>query len=47
MQNEVIKAIMERVGHRDESITLRIYSHISGTIKNEIRKDIELLNKLK
>lgn len=39
-----IKAIMERVGHRDESITLRIYSHISGTIKNEISQKLNQIN---
>nr|WP_270342931.1 hypothetical protein [Lactococcus lactis] len=39
-----IKAIMERVGYRDESITLRIYSHISGTIKNEISQKLNQIN---
>ena len=32
-----IKAIMERVGHVDESITLQIYSHVSNAIQIDIR----------
>lgn len=32
-----IKAIMERVGHIDESITLTIYSHVTESIHNEVR----------
>lgn len=27
-----IKAIMERVGHVDESITLRVYSHVTNVV---------------
>lgn len=33
-----IKAIMERVGHIDESITLKIYSHVTQNIHEEVRK---------
>ena len=35
-----IKAIMERVGHRDESITLRIYSHITENIQDELKEKL-------
>lgn len=35
-----IKAIMERVGHRDESITLGVYSHVSGTVKDEVSRKL-------
>ena len=39
-----IKAIMERVGHRDESITLRIYSHVTENVQAEMR---DKLNKIR
>lgn len=32
-----IKAIMERVGHVDESITLRVYSHVTNVVQLDIR----------
>lgn len=35
-----IKAIMERVGHRDESITLRIYSHVTENIQDELKEKL-------
>ena len=39
-----IKAIMERVGHVDESITLRIYSHVTETIHDEVREKLNQIN---
>ncbi|MEY8463489.1 tyrosine-type recombinase/integrase [Streptococcus merionis] len=32
-----LKAIMERVGHVDESITLKVYSHVTQSVENELR----------
>lgn len=39
-----IKAIMERVGHRDESITLRIYSHVTKNIQDELREKLNQIH---
>ena len=39
-----IKAIMERVGHRDESITLRIYSHVTKNIQDELREKLDQIH---
>lgn len=39
-----IKAIMERVGHVDESITLQVYSHVTDNINDDVR---EKLNQIK
>lgn len=35
-----IKAIMERVGHRDETITLRIYSHVTENVQDELKEKL-------
>lgn len=35
-----VKAIMERVGHRDETITLKVYSHVTSTIKAYISEKL-------
>ena len=35
-----IKAIMERVGHHDEKITLNVYSHVTATIKSDITQKL-------
>ena len=32
-----IRAIMERVGHRDPSITLTVYNHITQNVQDEMR----------
>lgn len=39
-----IKAIMERVGHVDESITLKVYSHVTQTIHNDVREKLNSIN---
>ncbi|HFR5318283.1 TPA: site-specific integrase [Streptococcus equi subsp. zooepidemicus] len=39
-----IKAIMERVGHIDESITLKIYSHVTQNIHDEVRKKLNQIS---
>ena len=39
-----IKAIMERVGHRDESITLSIYSHVTKNIQDELREKLNQIH---
>lgn len=33
----LLKRLMERVGHVDESITLQMYSHVSNAIQIDIR----------
>lgn len=38
-----LKAIMERVGHVDERTTLRIYTHVTSTMKKDV---VSKLNKL-
>lgn len=38
-----IKAIMERVEHIDESITLKIYSYVTENINNEVRAKLNQL----
>lgn len=35
-----IKAIMERIGHRDETITLRIYSHVTENVQDELKEKL-------
>lgn len=35
-----IKAIMERVGHIDESITLRVYSHVTQNMRDEVKEKL-------
>ncbi len=35
-----IIAIMERVGHRDETITLRIYSHVTENVQDELKEKL-------
>jgi intTn5276 protein len=39
-----IKAIMERVGHRDESITLQVYSHVTENIQDEVRTKLNQIH---
>ncbi|EGE54046.1 tyrosine-type recombinase/integrase [Streptococcus parauberis] len=39
-----IKAIMERVGHVDESITLKVYSHVTKSIHDDVRKKLNSIN---
>ena len=39
-----IKAIMERVGHVDESITLKVYSHVTQTIHDDVREKLNSIN---
>lgn len=38
-----IKAIMERVGHKDSSTTLQIYTHVTSKMKNQL---VDILNTL-
>ncbi|HEM6145336.1 TPA: site-specific integrase [Streptococcus suis] len=39
-----IKAIMERVGHIDESITLKIYSHVTQNIHDEVKEKLNQIS---
>lgn len=39
-----IKAIMERVGHIDESITLKIYSHVTQNMHDEVKKKLNQIS---
>lgn len=39
-----IKAIMERVGHVDESITLKVYSHVTKSIHDDVREKLNSIN---
>ena len=39
-----VKAIMERVGHRDESITLQVYSHVTENIQDEVRTKLNQIH---
>ncbi|MFC3931496.1 tyrosine-type recombinase/integrase [Streptococcus dentapri] len=39
-----VKAIMERVGHVDESITLRIYSHVTQNIHDEVEEKLNQIS---
>ncbi|GAB0229061.1 hypothetical protein JPSP8_18410 [Staphylococcus pseudintermedius] len=36
-----LKAIMERVGHVDERTTLRIYTHVTKTMRDRITTELE------
>lgn len=39
-----IKAIMERVGHIDESITLRVYSHMTQNMHDEVKEKLNQIS---
>lgn len=39
-----IKAIMERVGHIDESTTLKIYSHVTQNMHDEVREKLNQIS---
>ena len=39
-----IKAIMERVGHIDESITLRVYSHVTQNMHDEVKEKLNRIS---
>lgn len=39
-----IKAIMERVGHVDESITLQVYSHVTENVQDAVREKLNQIS---
>ncbi|GAB2021827.1 hypothetical protein RyT2_09010 [Pseudolactococcus yaeyamensis] len=36
-----IKAIMERVGHKDEKTTIQIYTHVTEKMKSDVSNKLE------
>ncbi len=39
-----LKAIMQRVGHNDPNTTLSIYTHVTNTMKEELKNKIKSLS---
>ena len=39
-----IKVIMERVGHIDESITLRVYSHVTQNMHDDVKEKLNRIS---
>lgn len=41
--NISLKAIMKRVGHRDEKTTIKVYTHVTEKMDRELEQKLEKL----